>query len=341
MDHTITISGRDATFPAGSGQSVLEAALRANQWLPHACSQGTCGTCKIRVVCGEVEYGTADESILSQADRQAGLALACQSSPRTDVTVAPLDEGAPDGPVHMLRDHRGTVVELSEIACRTRRLVIELDDPMEFSAGQYAELIVPGRGIARQYSMANPPSESTRLEFHIRLTEGGLATERWIFASLAEGDRVDLRGPFGRFVIQDTYPEPAILIGGGTGLAPLKSMVRHALSNDLLPEIHLFHGGRRETDLYDVEYFRALEVADCRFHYHPVLSEEKWDGATGMVTGAVVDNFASCKGYRGYLCGPPAMITAAVKALKRRRMAPRLIFREAFTTQQDVVSVPV
>ncbi|GCE37389.1 probable phenol hydrolase [Rhodococcus wratislaviensis] len=331
MDRTVTVSGHDDAFPVAAGNSVLEAALRANHWLPHACSQGTCGTCKIRVLCGEVDHGAADETILTADDRASGLALACQAKPRGDLTIAPVNDADSGRPMHPLRDYRGTVRELSDIARQTRRLVVELDQPMEFDAGQYTELIVPGSGVARQYSMANPPSEQRLLEFHIRQTEGGLATSGWIFDTLAVEDRIELRGPLGQFGIVEPQPEPAILIGGGTGLAPLKSIVRHALDTDLLPSIHLYHGGRREADLYDVEHFRAIEAADPRFHYHPVLSEEGWSGATGMVTDAVLNDFASCRGHSAYLCGPPAMVAAAVKALKRRRMSPRLIFKEEFS----------
>ncbi|MDV6244986.1 NADH:ubiquinone reductase (Na(+)-transporting) subunit F [Rhodococcus opacus] len=331
MDRMVTVSGQDGAFPVAPGTSVLEAALRANRWLPHACSQGTCGTCKIRVLSGEVDHGAADETILSADERSSGLALACQSKPHGDLAIAPVNDADPGRPMHPLRDYTGTVRELSDIARQTRRLVVELDEPMEFDAGQYAELIVPGSGVARQYSMANPPSEQRLLEFHVRNTAGGLATEGWIFDSLAVGDRIDLRGPLGQFGVVEAREEPAILIGGGTGLAPLKSIVRHALDHDLLPAIHLYHGGRREADLYDVECFRAMEATDSRFHYHPVLSEENWDGATGMVTDAVLGDFASCRGHSAYLCGPPAMVVASVKALKRRRMSPRLIFKEEFT----------
>jgi len=331
VDRLVTVAGQEGTFPVAPDRSVLEAALRANRWLPHACSQGTCGTCKIRVLCGEVDHGPADETILSACERDSGIALACQSKPLCDLTISPLNDAGSDRPMRPLRDYAGTVRELADIARGTRRLVIELDEPMEFDAGQYAELIVPSCGVARQYSMANPPSESRMLEFHVRLTEGGIATEGWIFNSLTVGDPVFLRGPLGQFGLVEAHPEPAILIGGGTGLAPLKSIVRHALDNDLLPAVRLYHGGRRSVDLYDVEYFRALEVSDPRFSYRPVLSEETWSGAMGMVTDAVVDDYPSCRGYRAYLCGPPAMVTAAVKALKRRRMAPKAIAKEEFT----------
>ncbi|WP_280180250.1 NADH:ubiquinone reductase (Na(+)-transporting) subunit F [Nocardia farcinica] len=341
MTHTVTVAGQEQPFPAPADRPILESALRENRWLPHACSQGTCGTCKIRVLAGEVEHGQPDEAVLSADERAAGLALACQAAPRTDVTVAPVADVGPEGPRHPLRDHSGTVVELADIARHTRRLVVELDEPMEFSAGQYAELIVPGAGIGRQYSMANPPSEARTLEFHVKWVEGGLATDGWIFAGLRPGDRIELRGPLGQFAMLRAQEEPAILIGGGTGLAPLKAIVRHALANDLVPSLDLYHGGRTRADLYDVEFFRALAAADPRLRYHPVLSEETWDGPTGLVTDVVLADFASCKGRSAYLCGPPAMVTAAVKALKRRRMAPRLIFKEEFTVAAPPAMTPV
>jgi phenol hydroxylase P5 protein len=210
MDRMVTVSGHDGAFPVAADTSVLEAALRANRWLPHACSQGTCGTCKIRVLCGAVDHGAADEAVLTADERSSGLALACQSQPHGDLTIAPVNDAGPSRPMHALRDYAGTVRELSDIARQTRRLVVELDEPMEFDAGQYAELMVPESGVARQYSMANPPSEGRMLEFHVRNTEGGLATEGWIFDTLGVGDRIDLRGPLGQFGVTEPREEPAI-----------------------------------------------------------------------------------------------------------------------------------
>lgn len=185
--------------------------------------------------------------------------------------------------------------------------------------------------------MANPPSRARELEFHVKLTEGGAATDGWIFRSLSVGDRIFLRGPLGQFHLVSKAEGPVVLIGGGTGLAPLKSIVQHALAADLAPELFVYHGGRREIDLYDVEFFRDLEQRHPHVHYRPVLSEQEWAGAMGMVTDAVVEDFASCKGMSAFLCGPPAMVAAAVKALKRRRMAPRLIFKEEFTLAPPAV----
>ena len=208
-------------------------------------------------------------------------------------------------------------------------IVVELDEPMTFDAGQYAEITVPGTGLSRQYSMANPPWEQRFLEFHVRRTPGGAATDGWMFRTLRCGDPVELTGPLGDFGLR-AQEEPAILIAGGTGLAPLKSIVQDALARDLAPQLHLYHGGRTEDDLYDVAFFRDLAAEHPALTYRPCLSESTWDGAVGLVTDVVAEDFPSCRGMSAYLCGPPAMIEAGGKVLKNRRMAPRRIHREKF-----------
>ncbi len=253
--------------------------------------------------------------------------------------MEPLADVAGDGVIrHPLRDVVGTVSLLDDIARETRRLVIDLDEPLPFTAGQYVELLVPGTDIRRQYSMANAPSDTAEIELHVRRTEGGAATDGWIFANMSVGDRVEVRGPMGVFGLGKPQDEPAILVAGGTGPAPMKSTVHAALAEDLVPELWLYHGGRTAEDLYDAEFFRQLDAEHEHFHYRPVLSEQDWGGATGMVTDAVLEDFATCKGFAGYLCGPPAMVDAGRKVFKRRRMAPRLIHQEEFTDASDLAA---
>lgn len=328
---SVHVPGQEAPVTVATGQSILDAALRANVWLPHSCTQGTCGTCKIRVTGGTVSHNNSPECTLTHVERVEGFALGCMATPTSDLTIETVRAVDTTITHHPLRDYRGTLVGLDDIAVDTRRLIVELDQDMLFHAGQYCEFIVPGTGAARQYSMANPPSESRRLEFHIKRTPGGQATDGWIFGALKVGDLISLRGPLGQFHLVAARDEAVVLIGGGTGLAPLKSIVRHALDHALVPELYLYHGGRRYCDLYDVEYFQTLATDHSNFHYRPALSEEAWDGATGLVTDVVGSDLTSCRGMSAYLCGPPAMVGAAMKVLKRRRMSPRLIFREEFT----------
>ena len=246
--------------------------------------------------------------------------------------MQPVEQVDDSAPKHRLTDVAGTLTALEDVARDVRRLLVELDEPLEFSAGQYAEITVPGAGVSRQYSMANPPSRSRVLEFHVKRTPGGIASDGWVFGNLQLGDRIHLTGPLGQFGVHQRQEEPAILIAGGTGLAPLKSVVEHALEHELVPELHLYHGGRGREDLYDEDFFRDLAASTDRFHYRPCLSEDAGTGgeATGLVTDVVLEDFPTCKGFSGYLCGPPAMVQAGVRALKRRRMAPKRIHREEF-----------
>jgi len=228
------------------------------------------------------------------------------------------------------------VVALDDIARETRRLVIDLDHEMTFNPGQYVMIDVPGTDVTRTYSMANPPGEPGRIELQIRRTPGGLGTDGWIFRNLSVGDTVQLSGPYGRFFHRAARTEPAILIGGGTGLAPLKSIVRHVLETGLPQRLYLYQGARTQADLYDVEYFRGLESEyPDRFTYRPCLSQEEWDGPSGVVTDVVAADFETCRGHTAYLCGPPPMVEAALKTLMRKRLFPKDIFREDFFDASD------
>lgn len=328
-----TSSGRSVA--CAPGQSMLDAFLRNSVWIPNSCNQGTCGTCKVKVLSGTVEHSAPPVSVLAADLQKDGFVLSCQAIPTSDVAIetpATDDVGVLR---HPLRDLTATVVEIKATAHDTVSLFVELDEDTDFafSAGQYMEIAVPARGTVRQYSMANAPSSASKLEFHIRREPGGLATDRWIFDGLAVGDPVDLTGPWGDFCYDESDPDAGIiLLAGGTGLAPLKSIALQALSLKSDREIHVYHGVRNQADLYDVEFWKQLSIDHGRVRYVPCLSREDWSGRRGYVGDAVVEDFDSCKAYTGYLCGPPAMVDAGVKALKRRRMAPRRIKREKYST---------
>ena len=227
---TITVEPLGREVECRSDQPILDACLRAGVWLPHACTHGTCGTCKVEVLDGDVEHNDASDFALMEFERNEGKTLTCVATPESDVTIE-ADIEFEEGVVHHpVEDFIGTVVVLDDIARETRRLVIDLDHEMTFNPGQYVTIDVPGKGVTRTYSMANPPGEPGRIELQIRRTPG------W-----ARHRRVDLQEPRGRrhgAALRDLTagsstgrraPEPAILIGGGTGLAPLKSIVRHVL----------------------------------------------------------------------------------------------------------------
>ncbi|ASR01808.1 2Fe-2S iron-sulfur cluster-binding protein [Gordonia rubripertincta] len=334
---SFTISTGTSSVSCGPEQKMLDAFLRNGVWVPNSCNQGTCGTCKVRVVHGTVDHPPAPDSVLSIAEQEQGVVLSCQTTPTSDVVIDPPTEET-GSPRHVLRDIAGTVGAVTSIAADTVSVTVLLDQPLEFTAGQYVELAVPGTLETRPYSMANPPSEPDRLEFHIRRQPGGLATEGWIFESLDVGDPVTMCGPWGDFCYEPAESGVGlVLLAGGTGLAPLKAIARAALQDDPEREIHVYHGVRTRDELYDVDFWEGLSSTHPGVRYIPCLSREQWSGRTGYVGDAMMEDLPSCRNHAAYLCGPPAMVEAGVKALKRRRMSPRRIRREKYTPAVGLV----
>lgn len=343
---TVEPLGREVSCEAD--QTILDACLRAGVWLPHSCTHGTCATCKCEVVDGDVDHGTASTFALMDFEREEGKTLPCTAFPRSDVVIeadVDVDESIPTHPV---QDYSAVVVALEDIAVDTRRLVIELDRDIAFNAGQYLKFDVPGAGVDRTYSIASPPTQTRRLEFHIRRVPGGAATDGWVFASLAVGDRLSVSGPYGRFVLHLGEERDAILVGGGTGLAPLMSMVRHALENDAYAgHLTLYVGARSREWLYDADVLRSLaEQFPDRFTFRPCLSDQDAEQVAaagedpsaygyGMVTDVIAAEHPSLSGHAGYLCGPPPMVEAALKTLMSKRLFPRDIYREDFFNEGD------
>ena len=329
-----TVQIDDRSVESDPNQSILETLLRAGVWMPSSCNQGTCGTCKLQVLAGQVDHGDSPLDTLTPDERAAGLALGCQARPCTDTTVAL--RGTATRSTHPLRDLRATVTAVTEVARDTRRILLGLDEPLAFRPGQCVELAVPQSGQRRQYSLANCEGEDAVLELHVRRVDGGLATDAWLCRSLAVGDRVDVTGPLGDFHLADEPDdegEPMVLIGGGTGLAPLMGIVRTALARRPDRVVILYHGVRAEEDLYGGEVFDELAARHPGFQFVQVLSDAPDDHLyrKGFPTDAFLEDVTAARGWSGWLCGPPALVEAGVRAFKRRRMAPRLIHREKFT----------
>ncbi|HEV3382171.1 MAG TPA: 2Fe-2S iron-sulfur cluster-binding protein [Trebonia sp.] len=355
--YTVTVDPLGARVTCRDDQTVLDACLREGIWLPHACTHGTCGTCKAQVTDGEVDLGDASPYALLDGERAAGQALICVAKPRGDVTI----EGeidADDGvDVHPVRDYTGTVRVVADAAAGVRRLIIGLDRPLAFNPGQYVQLSLPSEetraneetraseetranGETRPYSIASPPSAAAgpdpAIELHVRLSPGGAATEGWIFAGLAAGDAVSLSGPYGQFSLRPARPEPVLLLAGGTGLAPMKAILAHLAGTDTtVRSVTLYHGARTVADLYEHDWLRGFAAEHNWFTYRPALSRDSWEGRTGRVPDLLAADYPRASGHAAYICGKPAFVEGTLKALMRARLFPRDIYREDFYTTFD------
>ncbi len=335
-DFQIRIEPLGREISCRDDQPILDACLRAGIWIPHDCTHGTCATCKFKIVDGSIDHGLSGDVALGESERAEGKALLCCALPKSDVTVEADVEHDPDLIFHPVRDFEATVRSLEECARETLRLTLDLDQPIAFSAGQYVNVRVPESDAVRAYSIASTPDEHDHIELQIRRTPEGVCTDGWIFGQLKEGDTVKLAGPFGRFMFRTSREDPAIFVAGGTGLAPITSMIRHHLAAGHKGKMYLYQGARTRADIYDVEVFRDLEKEyRDQFVYRPALSEEDWDGAQGLITDVMDGDFERCRGHVGYVCGPPPMVEAAVKTLVKKRVAGRDVYREEFFDQSD------
>jgi phenol/toluene 2-monooxygenase (NADH) P5/A5 len=337
--HRITIEPVGRVVDCREDQTILDACLRAGVWVPHSCTHGTCATCKAEVLDGDVEHGAASSFALMDFERDEGRALLCCATPRSDVVIEADVDVDEDVPVHPVQDYTGTVLSIDNIAAETRRIMVELDRDLAFNAGQYMSWQVPfAPGLTRTYSLANPPSQPRVLEFQVRRTPGGRCSEGWLFRSLSAGDTVALSGPYGRFVLRTSRPEPAVLIAGGTGIAPITSMIKHALLDGApAGPLTLYHGARGQAWLYDTELFRELELAfPQRFSYRPCLADELATGfSSGLVTDVLAVDYPTLAGHIAYVCGPPGMVEGALRTLMGKRLFPRDIYREEFLDEGD------
>ncbi len=340
MPHTLTVEPIEESVAVADGQTLLDACLRSGVWLPHACGHGLCGTCKVQVLEGDVDHGDASPFALMDIERSDGFALACSATAKSDVVIeADVDE-EPDAVVRPVRDFTGRVSRLEHLTADILGIWITLDEAIEFQAGQYVNLFVPGVERPRAFSLAGSPANAKEIELHVRLVPGGEATPR-LHSELAVGDELALSGPYGRFFVRRSANKPMLFLAGGSGLSSPKSMVLDLLETGCDQPIVLVHGVRTVNDVYFADEFQALEASHPNFTYLPVLSEHdsaagEWSGEVGYVHEAAERRFdGSFKGMSAYLCGPPVMIEACIRSLMKGRLFERDIFTEKFVTAAD------
>ncbi len=342
MKYKVKIEPLGVELGVDESQTILDACLRNGVWVPHACTHGTCATCKSKILEGEVDYGLASNFALMDFEREQGYVLLCTAKPKSDLVIEAdieVEEGVEFFPV---KDFTGKVIRIEDCAVDTRRLIISIEvDRIKFLAGQYIQLDIPGTGQNRAFSIASRPEVdgNSEIELQIRRVPGGLAS-KYVFEDLKEGENVKFSGPFGRFFLRKNYENPILFLAGGTGLAPIKSMIIDALKSGLKQEMYLFHGSRSKSHVYDFEFFKDIEAEHKNFHYIPSVDnqEEGWEGEIGFVHEVLGRHFQKFEGFKAYISGPPPMVDACVKTLMRGRLFSEDIYVERFFTEKDRVT---
>ncbi|HEY4371535.1 MAG TPA: 2Fe-2S iron-sulfur cluster-binding protein [Burkholderiales bacterium] len=341
MPIAIRLADSDAVVPAEEGDLILDALLAAGVPMAYSCRQGNCGTCKCELVEGEIMELDYSEYALTPEERAKSLILACRTQAWGDVTVRKLDEE--ELIVHPERFMRCKVAKVEALTHDIKRVVLEIETggPYTFSAGQYAKIeFLPL--VSRDYSMANVPAnqgteDAKRIELHIRAVAGGAASS-FVHDRLAPGHAVRVNGPYGSSYLRENHQGTLLAIAGGSGLAPIESIIGRALAAGSAQAIHLYFGVRARRDVYHEELFAQWARQHPSFRYTIVLSNEEAPGyAHGLVTGVVARDIAGMdiEGMKAYLAGPPVMVEAATQLLAGLGLASRDIHADAFYTEAD------
>jgi CDP-4-dehydro-6-deoxyglucose reductase len=337
MTNKVTVQPSKHFFNVDDGETVLDAALRQGLAFPYGCRNGECGSCKGKLLAGAVHYEQGRPSGLSETDAQNGYALFCQARPSEDLIVEVHEIGGiSEIPVKTLPCRISTLEHLSHDVVRLQ-LKLPATERLQFFAGQYLDFLLKD-GRRRSFSIANAPHDDAYIELHIRHIDGGRFTTE-VFESMHEKDILRIQGPLGSFFLRETSDRPIIMMAGGTGFAPLKGMIEHALAMKLNRSIHLYWGARSRQDLYLDSLAHSWADQHDNIRYTPVLSDAKpeddWHGRTGYVHEAVLEDYPDLSAVEVYASGPPAMVYAGRDAFVERGLDAEHYFSDAFEFAND------
>lgn len=328
-------SGRE--FRVQPGESILAAALRQGVVLPYGCRAGSCGSCMATLRAGRITYDGPPPVGLDPAYAAAHRILVCQAIPQSDLVLETRElTQAGDIPIKNLPARVQDFEPLTHDIMRVR-LQLPASERLQFLAGQYIEILLKD-GRRRGFSIANPPHDDAFIELHIRLVPGGEFTH-YVFEELKPKTLLRIEGPLGSYFIREDSPRPAILMGGGTGFAPIKGMLEHAFHVGSTRPLHLFWGVRTRQDLYMQDLIAGWVAAHPNFRYTPVLSEptaaDAWDGETGTVVAAVERAYAELAPFDIYMSGPPPMCDAARERFLLHGVPIGQMYSDAFEFAAD------
>jgi CDP-4-dehydro-6-deoxyglucose reductase, E3 len=336
----ITLLPSQQVLSIAGEETVLEAALRAGLNLPHSCKGGHCAACLARIVEGRVRYPDGRPVGLSGEEEQAGYALLCEAHALSDLIVEIREVRTPtEIEVKSLPSRIEAMHALAEDVMQVR-LRLPAFEHFAFAAGQYIDVMLPGNR-RRSFSLANPPHDAEFLDLHIRRVQGGEFTQQ-LFAGMREKTLLRIEGPLGQFFFREDSPRPAILVGGGTGYAPLRAILRHLLERGDRRPLHLYWGGRTVEDLYEAALVEAWTRQYANLDFVPVLSapapSARWTGRTGLVHAAVLEDFANLADHDVYAAGPPAMVEAVRHEYPAHGLDPRQLYFDSFDYAPDALA---
>ena len=337
MSYSVRIESTDHIFYVDEGESVLDAALRQSITLPYGCRGGGCGACKGQLLEGNVTYPDGLPGGISDDDHNKGFVLFCQAVPTSDLLIKSKEVMASDE------------IKVKILPCRVHdkiqinhdvvliKLLLPKTERLQFFAGQYINFLLKN-GKHRSFSLANAPHDDEYIELHIRHIPDGEFTGE-VFEEMKEKDMMRIEGPFGSFYLREDSDRPIILMAGGTGFAPIKGMIEHALKIGMERPVHLYWGARAKEDLYMDELARSWTKQNSLIRYTPVLSDphedDNWTGRTGFVHKAIMEDYSDLSQYEIYGSGAPAMVYAGRDEFVKNNLDLDHYYSDAFEYQND------
>jgi CDP-4-dehydro-6-deoxyglucose reductase len=330
----VIIKPSDHSFSCEEDQTILQAALHASLIIPYGCRNGACGTCKGKVLSGEVDYGHHQASTLTEEEKISGHALFCVAKPKGDVVI------------ECTEVRRAGDITVKKMPCRVERiekpasdvaivhLKLPVNERLAYFAGQYVDVLMKD-GRRRSFSLASAPHDDALLQLHIRHVPNGAFTSQ-LFAEFKGREILRIEGPHGSFFLREESDKPIVLVAGGTGFAPIKAVIEHAFYTECQRPMVLYWGVRSLRDLYLPRLPGQWQQQSDRFTFIPVLSEplpeDNWQGRRGFVHRAVMEDFPDLSGYQVYACGAPPMIDAAKRDFTELCKLPaEEFFADSFT----------
>lgn len=337
MSYSVRIESTEHIFQVNEGERILDAGLHQGIALPYGCRGGACGACAASLISGEIEYPDGFPPGLSEDDHAKGLALLCKAVAKSDLVIKSKTLSA------------ASELEVKILPCRVQekvqlnhdvvliKLLLPKTERLQFFAGQYINFLLKN-GKHRSFSIANAPHNDEFIELHIRHIPGGAFTSE-VFDEMKEKDMMRIEGPLGSFYLREESTRPIILMAGGTGFAPIKGMIEHALEVGIERPIHLYWGVESKEDLYMDELARSWTKQNPLIRYTPVLSnpkeEDNWKGRTGYVHKAIMEDYADLSPYEIYGSGAPAMVYAGRDDFVKNGLDLDYYYSDAFEYQQD------
>ena len=322
------------------GETVLLAGIKQGIGLPYGCKDGACGSCKCKMLNGNVIHGSHQSKALSDAEMNEGYVLTCCATPQSDLVLE--SRHVTEAGALPLKKMPTRVCSMRKVSDDVMVIQLQLpaNDSFVYRAGQYVEFILRD-GVRRSYSMANAPHLGPGIELHIRHMPGGKFTDH-VFGGMKEKDILRVEGPFGSFFLREDSHKPVILLASGTGFAPIKALIEYMQYQGVEREVVLYWGARKPSDLYMQDWVQVQLTAMPTLRFVPVISDasdgDSWPGRTGFVHLAVIHDFPDMRDHQVYACGTPLMVEAArSEFVAHCSLDAEEFFADAFTSEADKV----